>query len=348
MSEKIRFGLIGCGRVAPRHTQSITELENANLVAVADIIKSRADRFGKENEADAYQDYRYLLERQDIDVITICTPSGLHARMAVEAMQAGKHVIVEKPIALSLKDADWMIETSKKTGKKMCVVLQNRYNPPMQDMQRVVNDGRLGKLLMGVATVRWYRPQEYYEDGWHGTWAMDGGALMNQSIHHIDALQWLMGKVESVFAYTSTLNHKMEAEDAGVAVIKFQNGGIGTIEGSTITYPENLEGSVALFGEKGSLKVGGTALNRKVIWKVSGELEHEREILTSEQVDPPSVYGKSHLKVIENMIQAIYANAQPSTHGAQARGSLALVLAIYESSRIGAPVDMTSGNWYID
>jgi len=214
-------------------------------------------------------------------------------------------------------------------------------------LRRVVDSGRLGRLLLGSATVRWYRPQEYYEDEWHGTWAMDGGALMNQSIHHIDALQWLMGAPASVFAYTATLAHRMEAEDAGVAVIRFQSGALGTIEGSTITYPENLEGSVAVFGERGSIKVGGTALNRKTVWKVEGELEHEKELLTRDQLDPASVYGTSHSAVIADMIAAIRDDRPPKTSGPEARRSVALVLAIYESARTGRPVDMTAGEWRI-
>jgi len=343
--DTINFGLIGCGRVAPRHAQSISELTPARLVAVADIIESRAQRCAKEHNADAYLDYRRLLERRDIDVVNICTPSGMHAQMAIEAMQAGKHVVVEKPMALNLRDADRMIATAKSTGVKLCVVLQNRYNPPMQDLRRVVDEGKLGRLLLGNATVRWYRPQEYFEDGWHGTWAMDGGALMNQSIHHIDALQWLMGDVESVFAYTATLAHRMEAEDVGVVVLRFKSGAIGTVEGSTITYPENLEGSIAVFGERGSVKIGGTALNRKVLWKIEGELEHERELLTREQVDPPSVYGYSHKAVIADMLVAIQENRAPRTSGTEARKSVALVLAMYESARTGHPVDMENGIW---
>jgi UDP-N-acetyl-2-amino-2-deoxyglucuronate dehydrogenase len=191
----------------------------------------------------------------------------------------------------------------------------------------------MGRLLLGNATVRWYRPQEYYEDGWHGTWAMDGGALMNQSIHHIDALQWLMGDVESVFAYAGTLAHRMEAEDIGVAALRFKSGAFGSIEGSTVTWPENLEGSVALFGERGSVKVGGTALNRKILWKVEGQLEHERELLMRDTVDPPTVYGYSHREQIIEMAAAIRERRQPSTHGREARRSLALVCAIYESVR---------------
>jgi UDP-N-acetyl-2-amino-2-deoxyglucuronate dehydrogenase len=337
-AEDIGLGLIGCGRVAPRHAQSIQQLPAARLVAVADVVKSRAERFGREYNAKVFTDYRYLLDCQEIQVINICTPSGLHAKIAIEAAQAGKHIVVEKPIALSLEDADQLIEAARTANVKLCVVLQNRHNPPMRDLHRAVTAGALGRILLGNATVRWYRPQEYYEDGWHGTWAMDGGALMNQSIHHIDALQWLMGEVDNVFAYTATLAHKMEAEDTGVAVLHFTNGALGSIEGSTITFPENLEGSVAVFGERGSAKIGGTALNRKVLWKIDGQLEHERELLSRDQVDPPSVYGTSHQAVLADMLTAIREDHQPETNGTAARTSLALVLAIYESARSGVPV----------
>jgi hypothetical protein len=194
-------------------------------------------------------------------VINICTPSGLHARMGIEAAQAGKHVVVEKPMALTIQDADALIAACAQANVTLTVVLQNRYNPPMQDLKALVESGRLGRLLLGNATVRWYRPQSYYEDGWHGTRAMDGGALMNQSIHHIDALQWLMGDVDSVFAYGATLAHCMECEDIGVAVWKFRSGALGVIEGSTVTWPENLEGSVAIFGERRQL----TALPRRLL-----------------------------------------------------------------------------------
>jgi UDP-N-acetyl-2-amino-2-deoxyglucuronate dehydrogenase len=347
MRDRVNFGLVGCGRVAPRHAESLSNLPHTHLVAVADANVTRARRFAATFGADAYDDFRLLLDRPDIDVIDICTPSGLHASMAIAAMQAGKHVLVEKPMALDLGDADRMIAVAATTGCKLGVVLQNRYNPPMQDLRRAVDEGRLGRLLLGNATVRWYRPQEYYEDGWHGTWAMDGGALMNQSIHHIDALQWLLGDPVSVTACTATLAHRMEAEDVGVALIRFAGGALGVVEGSTITYPENLEGSVTLFGERGSVKVGGTALNRKVFWKIEGELEHEREILTREQVDPPSVYGQSHQAVIADMAAAVLEDRQPKTHGREARKSVALVLAMYESARTGGPVRMLVENGYL-
>jgi len=219
-------------------------------------------------------------------------------------------------------------------------VLQNRYNSPMQQVRRAVDEGRLGRLYLGNACVRWYRPQSYYDDEWHGTWAMDGGALMNQSIHHIDALQWFMGPVQSVQAYTATLAHRMEAEDVGVAVLRFASGALGTVEGSTLAWPQNLEGSVAIFGERGSVEVGGTALNRITLWKVDGQLEQESEILTSQRVDPPSVYGYSHREVIRNFAQAVMDDKEPGTPGAEARKSLELVLAIYQAARTGVEVKL--------
>jgi len=336
----INFGLIGCGRVAPRHAQSLAQLPETRLVAVADIREARARRFAQEYGADAYIDYHELLARPNIDAVNVCVPSGLHASVAIDVMLAGKHVLVEKPIALSLADADRIIATAQETGQSLGVVLQNRYNSPMQQVRRLLDEGRLGQLYLGNACVRWYRPQSYYEDDWHGTWAMDGGALMNQSIHHIDALQWFMGPVKSAYAYTATLAHQMETEDVGVAVLRFCSGALGTIEGSTLTWPKNLEGSVSLFGERGSVKVGGTALNRITLWKVDGELEREAEILTSQRVDPPTVYGYSHREVIRDFAQALIHGREPGAPGPEARKSLALVLAIYESARTGREVEL--------
>lgn len=336
--DTIRFGLVGCGRVAPRHAQSLVELPGAQLVAVTDSVPARAARFAADYGCAVEPDYDALLARPDLDVVTICTPSGLHAQMGSAAAAAGKHVLVEKPMALNLADADALIAACAAANIKLSVVMQNRYNPPVQDLRRAVDAGRLGRLLLGAATVRWYRPQEYYEDGWHGTRAMDGGALLNQSIHHIDALQWFLGGVHSVFAYTATLAHRMEADDAGVGVVRFKSGALATIEGSTLTYPENLEGSLALFGERGSVKIGGPALNRIAFWKVAGELEHEREMLTRQEIDPPTVYGYSHRAVIREMVRSVQEDRAPEVTGVEARNSLQLVLALLESARTGREV----------
>mgnify|MGYP001026169901 CR=1 FL=1 len=336
----INFGLIGCGRVAPRHAQSLAQVPETRLVAVADIREDRARRFAQQYGAGAYTDYHELLARPDVDAVNVCVPSGLHASVAMDVMQAGKHVLVEKPIALNLTDADRMIATAQQTGLSLGVVLQNRYNSPMQQVRHLLDEGRLGKLYLGSACVRWYRPQSYYEDDWHGTRTMDGGALMNQSIHHIDALQWFMGPVKSLYAYTATLAHQMETEDVGVAMLRFRSGALGTVEGSTLTWPQNLEGSVALFGERGSVKIGGTALSRITLWKVDGDLEREAEILTSQRIDPPTVYGYSHREVIRDFSQALLNGREPSTPGPEARKSLALVLAMYESARTGKEVEL--------
>jgi UDP-N-acetyl-2-amino-2-deoxyglucuronate dehydrogenase len=340
-TKPLNFALVGCGRISIRHAQALADLHkthNVRLTAVCDIIESRAQHAAAEYGATAYTDYAQMLTDPNIDVVSVCVPSGLHAQMGQQAARAGKHVLMEKPIALTLADADALIETCEREGVTLAVVLQNRFNPPMRDLRALVDSGQLGDLYLGSATVRWYRPQEYYEDGWHGTWSMDGGALMNQSIHHIDALIWLMGDARKVNAYTATLAHRMEAEDVGVAIVQFVSGAVGTIEGSTITYPENLEGSVALFGQRGSVKVGGTALNRKVFWKVAGSLEHERELLMREAVDPPSVYGYSHREQIIEMIDAIRTGRQPSTHGREARRSLEVVTAIYQSAAEGREI----------
>ncbi len=339
MGHQLGFGLIGCGRVAPSHVFPIKELNEAKLVAVCDVIEERAENFAATFEADPYTDYHKLLERDDIDVINVCTPSGLHAAIAIDAMLAGKHVIVEKPMALSLDDADAMTAAADQAGVKLCVVFQNRHNPPMQDVHKALREGRLGELYLGNATVRWHRTQEYYEDGWHGTWAMDGGVLMNQSIHHIDALLWLMDKrAVEVFAYSGHLAHEMEAEDTAVVVIRFEDGALASIEGSTIIYPTDLEGSVAIFGQRGSVKIGGTALNRKVMWKIEGELEQEASIIGDDTGDPASVYGSSHRHVIADMIAAIKEDRPPYTGGPAGKKPLALILAAYESARTGKPV----------
>lgn len=346
MDRTLRFAVVGCGRIAPRHAQSLQDLQashNVQLAAVCDSVPSRAQHLAKTYNTWSYTDYQAVLDDPQVDVVSLCVPSGLHASMGQEAARAGKHVLTEKPMALNLRDADALIETCHSAGVTLGVVLQNRFNPPMRDLRALVDSGRLGRLLLGSATVRWYRPQDYYDDGWHGTWSMDGGALMNQSIHHIDALQWLMGEVESVFAYTGTLVHRMEAEDVGVVVVRFKSGALATIEGSTVTYPENLEGSVALFGERGSVKVGGTALNRKVFWKVEGQIEQERDMLSREMIDPPTVYGFSHREQITEMIDAIRKGRLPSTHGQEGRRSVELVTAIYESARTRREVFLPLG-----
>jgi len=330
----LNFAILGCGRIASRHADAIWARGDSRLVAVCDSGEERAARMASQYGAEAYTGYEKMLERPEVDVVCICTPSGLHAAGGIAAARAGKHVIVEKPMALTLPDAGALEQTCREMGVKLTVVLQNRYNAPIKRLREAVDAGKLGKLLLATVTVRWYRPQEYYSgDDWHGTWGMDGGALMNQSIHHIDALQWMMGEPESVFAYTATLAHRIEAEDTGVGVVRFKSGSLGSIEGSTITYPANIEGSLAVFGEKGSIKIGGNSLDRIAFWKVEGEVEHEEEILRRQELDPPPSRYLSHSIVLDDMVRAIREDREPATNGREGRKSLALVLALYKSAR---------------
>jgi predicted dehydrogenase len=331
--KKLNFGIIGCGRIAYKHAEAIKKNDKANLLYVCDIIEERAVDYKNKYEAKEYFiDYHEMLERSDLDVVNICTPSGMHAEMGIAAAKAGKHVIVEKPMALSLKDADDLIKACEENGVKLAVCFQNRFNLPVQKLRKALEEGRFGKLTHGSAVVRWFRPQEYYDQAaWRGTRAMDGGCLMNQAIHNIDLLQWMMGPVESVFGYTATNLRKIEAEDIGVAVLKFKNGALGVIEASTTIYPENLEESLAIFGEKGTVVLGGIAVNKIETWKFADSQE-ENEDLKKHQQDVPNVYGFGHNALIDDFIQAVLNDRNPYIDGREGRKALEVVLSIYQAA----------------
>jgi UDP-N-acetyl-2-amino-2-deoxyglucuronate dehydrogenase len=330
--KKLNFGIIGCGRIAYKHAEAIKKNEKANLLCVCDIIEERATEYKDKYGAEAhFTDYRKMLEYSGLDVVNICTPSGMHAEMGIAAAKAGKHVIVEKPMALSLKDADDLIEACDENGVKLAVCFQNRFNPPVQKLRRALEEGRFGKLTHASATVRWFRPQDYYDQApWRGTRAMDGGCLMNQSIHNIDLLQWMMGPVESVFGYTATNLRKIECEDVGVAVLKFKNGALGVIEASTTIYPENLEETLNIFGEKGTVVLGGIAVNKIETWKFADSTD-ENVDLDGHQQDVPNVYGFGHDALVEDFIQAVTNNSKPYIDGWEGRRALEIVKAVYFS-----------------
>jgi UDP-N-acetyl-2-amino-2-deoxyglucuronate dehydrogenase len=330
--KKLNIGIIGCGRIAYKHAEAIKKNEKANLLCVCDIIEERAREYKDKYGTEAYySDYHEMLEHPGLDVVNICTPSGMHAEMGITAAKAGKHVIVEKPMALSLKDADDLIDVCEKNGVKLAVCLQNRFNPPVQKLRRALEKGRFGKLTHGSAVVRWFRPQDYYDQAdWRGTRAMDGGCLMNQSIHNIDLLQWMMGPVESVFGYTATNLRKIECEDLGIAVLKFKNGALGVIEASTTIYPENLEETLAIFGEKGTVVLGGIAVNKIETWKFADSTEENGD-LDGHQQEVPNVYGFGHDALIEDFIQAVNNNRKPYIDGREGRKALEVVLSVYQS-----------------
>ena len=334
------FAVVGCGNIGEKHARVLSELEGAKLVAVCDNIRERVIEFGKKYNAKPYSDYSRLLKDKNVDVVTICTPSGMHAQMTIEAAEAGKHVVTEKPMALTLRGADKMIEICKKNNVRLFVVKQNRYNPPIKRLKEAIDKGRFGKIFLVNTTVRWSRPQKYYNgDAWRGTWKMDGGVIMNQASHHVDLLRWLVGPVESVFARVETLTHKIEVDDTAVVTLKFKNGALGIIEATTGIFPKNLEGSVAVFGTKGSAKVGGSCVSKIEVWDFQDYENEDDEILKFSSI-PPDVYAYSHREVFRNIIGALRTNKDPLISGIEGRNTLELILAIYKSAMTGKEVKL--------
>lgn len=337
--KKIRFAIIGCGRIAPKHAESIIALPEAELTAVCDILPEQAQSFADKYGAEPYTDYREMLQRADLDVVTIATPSGLHAEIGIAAAEAGKHIMVEKPMAMTLKTADALIAACRKAGVKLAVIHQNRFNASIKLMRKALEEGKFGKLTHGQATVRWNRNDNYYTQApWRGTKLQDGGVLMNQSIHNIDLLQWTFGPVDSVFGYTSTFLRKIEMEDMGAAVVKFKSGAIGIIEAASTIYPKNIEETLNVFGETGSVIVGGIAVNRVEVWEFPDSEEEKKAIFASQESDPPTVYGFGHRELILDMIQAIKEDREPAIPGEEGRKALEIILAIYKCQETKQPV----------
>lgn len=338
----VRFGIIGCGRVARYHAEALHKIPGVELKAVCDIIPERAQEFASRYAADSYTDYRYLLDRKDVDVVCICTPSGDHPRHGIDVARAGKHVVVEKPIGLTLGEIDALIETCDQERVKLCVVHQNRFNPAVVKLREALDAGRFGKISHAAVTVRWNRSQEYYDQAsWRGTWALDGGVLMNQAIHAIDIFRWMMGEPESVFAFTATQFHRIEAEDVAVAVVRFKSGALGTIEASTNVFPSNWEESLAIFGDRGSAALGGVALNRIERWEFADTTDRHAldvEVELASQPDPASVYGNGHGRLLAAMAEAVRFDGPVPVPAEAARSAVNLVLLIYrfvgQTSRI--------------
>lgn len=330
----MNIAIIGCGRVARKHAWTISQIQEAEIVAVCDVITAKAREFAALHGVSMFTtDYRKLLDIPALDLFSICTPSGLHYEMADACINAGKHVLVEKPLTLRPGHAYNLFRKDQKTDTVLGVVLQNRFNSPMQDLKRLV--GEMGKPLLINASCRWYRPQSYYEDGWHDDFEMAGGVLLNQAMHHIDALQWLMGDVRSVFAYSGTLGHVIKSPDAVIAAVRFKNGALGTLEASTITWPQNIESSVTIFSERGSMKVGGTALNR-VEFQVVGD----EPVWRSRHPDPDDIYGEGHLAQYKEVIDAIREGRRPTTNAYEGLKSVRIADAMYRSANTGKEIKL--------
>ncbi|WP_006718427.1 Gfo/Idh/MocA family protein [Desulfitobacterium metallireducens] len=339
MDKKMRFAIIGCGRIAQKHGESIMAIPEAELVAVCDIVPEKAQAFADKYGAKPYTSYDEMLANEDLEVVTIATPSDLHAPIGIAAAKAGKHVMVEKPMAMTLKSADELIKTCKDGGVKLAVIHQNRFNKSVKLMRKALDEGRFGKLTHGQATVRWNRDENYYaQASWRGTKLQDGGVLMNQSIHNIDLLQWTFGPVESVFGYTATAMRPIEMEDVGGAVIKFKNGAIGLIEAASTIYPKNIEETLNVFGTTGSVIIGGIAVNRVETWEFPESEEEKTQILDSQENDPPTVYGFGHREIITDMIHAIKEDRLPAIPGEEGRKALEIILAIYKCQATKEPV----------
>src|SRR6202048_3939732 len=294
----ITCGLLGCGRIAKRHSELLGggHIAGAKLVAVCDEVRERADATASRFEVDAHYHLDELLGRDDIDAVSVLTPSGMHPRHAVAVAKAGKHVVVEKPMALRLQDADAMIRACDEAGVKLFIVKQNRFNVPVVKAREALDAGRFGRLVLGTVPVRWCRDQAYYDqDKWRGTWAYDGGVLSNQASHHVDMLEWFFGDVVSVHARAITALADIETEDTAVATLKFRNGALGIIEATTAARPTDLEGSLSILGEKGTVEIAGFAVNQIRHWRFVDELPSDKEGVEKFSVNPPSVYVFGHL-----------------------------------------------------
>ena len=339
----LNFALVGCGRISKRHSELLgnSQIPGACLVAVCDIVEAKARAISDRFNVPAYTDMHQMMRTESVDVVVVLTESGLHARHVVELARYGKHVVVEKPMALTLDDADAMIGACDKFGVRLFVVKQNRFNVPVVKAREALVAGRFGKLVFGTVRVRWCRPQAYYDqDSWRGTWALDGGVLTNQASHHVDLLEWMMGDVESVYAKTTTALAKIEAEDTAVVVLKFVNGALGVIEATTAARPTDLEGSLSVLGEGGTVEIGGFAVNIMKIWRFSETREEDADVLGQYSVNPPNVYGFGHQAYYEHVVESIVENKPHLVDGLVGRKSLELINAIYESAETGQEVNL--------
>jgi len=335
-----RIALVGCGRISRNHFDAIRKVEGLSIAAVSDSDEARARGAGEELGVPWFPSYAAMLKNAEADVVTICTPSGMHSAQGVAAAKAGKHVITEKPMAITLEQADALVDATDAAGVRLFVVKQNRLNPAIQLLKRAVDKGRFGRIYLANSTVRWNRPQEYYDSApWRGTWEFDGGAFMNQASHYVDLIQWLVGPVESVVAKTATQARRIEAEDSGVAVLKFRNGAIGVIEVNVLTYPRNWEGSITIIGERGSAKIGGTAVNKVEHWTFA-DYDDDDKLIEAAATSPPSVYGFGHEGYYRNVLAVLRGEAQPETDGRGGRKSLELILGIYQSAKTGRDVPL--------
>jgi predicted dehydrogenase len=337
----LNFALVGCGRISKRHAEllGLDQVKGARLVAVCDIVEAKAKATSERFGVPAYTDMHEMMAAQDIDVVTVLTESGNHAEHVIALAPYGKAIVVEKPMALTLEDADAMIAACEKSGSLLFVVKQNRFNVPVVKLREALDAGRFGKLFMGTIRVRWCRDQSYYDqDPWRGTWEMDGGVLTNQASHHVDLLEWMMGEVESVFAKSTTAMVDIETEDTAVVLLKFKSGALGLIEATTATRPKDLEGSISMLGSQGTVEIGGFAVNKLQTWNFTDGLDDVAETMAKFSVNPPNVYGFGHQMYYEHVVDVLKNGVPQTVDGREGRKSIQLIHAIYESIETGKEV----------
>ncbi len=338
---KIKFALVGCGRISVNHFNSLIEhSENCELVAVCDIISERANQAAEKYNATAYYSLEKMLATGGFDAVIITTPSGLHPLQTIACAEAGFHVITEKPMATRLSDGIEMVKACDKAGVRLFVVKQNRRNATIQMVKKAVEEKRFGRIYSVACNVFWTRPQEYYDAAaWRGTWEFDGGAFMNQASHYVDLMEWLVGSVESVQSYTATLERNIETEDSGVVAIKYRSGALGTMNVSMLTYPKNLEGSITIIGEKGTVRIGGVAVNKIDHWEFTDKRPEDDGVMDASYATT-SVYGFGHPLYYSNVIATLQGKEEPLTDGREGLRSLEFLIAIYLSARDGKKVSL--------
>lgn len=337
----IRFALVGCGRIAGNHLDAIAaHAGRADLVAVCDTDPARLATATRRTGVKGFGSLEALLAGSDADCVILATPSGLHAQQAITAAGAGRHVVTEKPMATRWQDGKAMVHACDAAGVQLFVVKQNRRNATLQLLKRAIDGRRFGRIWMVNVNVFWSRPQEYYDSAsWRGTWEFDGGAFMNQASHYVDLLDWLIGPVESVHAYTATLARHIEVEDTGVMNIKWRSGTLGSMNVTMLTWPRNLEGSITVLGEFGTVRVGGVAVNRIDHWEFAEPDPMDDEVAGA-SYDTGSVYGQGHKAYLANVIDVLRGEAEPDTDGREGLHSLELLVATYMAARDGRRVSL--------
>ena len=337
----IRFALVGCGRISANHIEALRQhAPRAQLVAVCDVKPAALAAAVQKTGAMGYDSLDTLLAQSDADVVVLATPSGLHPRQAMQAAAAGRHVLSEKPMATKFDEGMSMVRACRDAGVKLFVVKQNRLNPTMQRLKGAIEQGRFGRIVMCTVNVFWTRPQSYYDEApWRGRWDMDGGAFLNQASHYVDMVDWLIGPVDSVHAYTATLARDIEAEDTGVMGLRLRSGALASINVTMLTHGRNFEGSITLLGERGTVRIGGVAVNQIQHWEFDDVRPEDAQVQATNYA-APSVYGPGHPLYYDNVIRTLRGEGHAEVDGYEGLRSLEVIIAAYRSARDGVRVGL--------